>query len=150
LNTETVVAPAEQPAEQQDVNVRYTFLRKVPNDPDRRFEVGQVVRFSEEVPDDVVEELGHLLVVIDDDRDLIITTTKKGKRQSSIPASSDELLVICRVLQTGQRLEVSREILVFTGESLSYEVVEELMISWTGRGLGLLDHPLDHLMHVHG
>ncbi len=116
----------------------------------QRFERGQIVHYLPEVAEEVVMDSGgYQLVVMDDDHDLIVMGENTSARRycpASIP-DDDERFVFCRVLATGKRVRISRELLTATGEQLSQEVVDDLLFGWTGKRSSL-DHPLAHLMQV--
>lgn len=108
-------------------------------EPGYYFARGQLVRFADDVPEIIRLELGNLMVVVDDDHDLIVSFQLVNRTQIkvSLPKDSTDLRVICRCLWSGRRVEVPRGALVVTGEQMSDEVLDELLIGWTGKGLGL-------------
>lgn len=129
--------------------VSYRF-RAMPKS-EQRFDRGQIVRYLPEVAEEaVMDSGGHYLVVLDDDIDLIVSVENTSARRycpAHVPTSDEEKFVFCRVLATGKRARVSRELLTPTGEQLSQEVLDELLFGWTGRRSSL-QRPLAHLMQV--
>lgn len=132
---------------QEIISYRFPAMPK----SNKRFERGQIVCYAPAVAEEVVMDSGgYYLVVMDDDCDLIVTVENTGARRSCpaiIPQDDDELFVFCRVLATGKRVRISRELITPTGEQWSQEALDEVLSGWTGKRSSL-QQPLDHLMHV--
>ncbi|TXH00593.1 MAG: hypothetical protein E6P95_03325 [Candidatus Moraniibacteriota bacterium] len=132
--TMNVGAQNESSGEKKEI---HHFQDPYPHPPVQQavFVQGAVVAFADHVPPIIKIKFGDMLVVLDDDVSTIVMAQRSGERRVHIPAQNEEALVVCRVIQSGQRLEVSRGAILPTGEVLSYEVLNELVIGWTGHSL---------------
>lgn len=133
--------------------ISYQFKIGIRRQSTQCFSIGQIVCFADGVAYDVAYDLGgHLLVVMDDDGFIVEFSSSHRQNISTRILAPEEQLnepVHCRVLATGKKVDVSRELLVPFGECMSMEVLNEHYYGWTGKWLfPVLEQPLDHVMRI--